>query len=337
MSDHIAKTFRRFRSVVLLLSAATLCAASTNASAAPVYTFTDLGTLGGTYSYATGINDAGQVVGYSHTIGNAAYYATLWNKAIASNLGTLPGGAYSDARAINNAGDVAGYSYTVSGTHHATLWSGTTATDLGTLGGTHSYATAINTSGQVAGYSNTTGTYNFHATLWNGTTKTDLGTLGGASSYARSINTSGHVVGYADITGNAHQHATLWNGTTVTDLGTMGGTDSLAIAINDTDQVVGISYIAAAQHATLWNGTTAIVNGGQEPADSWLRGVEGLAGEGWSVVETNRGFGAAVGPPMMRQGGVSEGARRATGDTPPCRAPTIGEVCRGSAKGARRG
>jgi hypothetical protein len=30
---------------------------------------------------------------------------------------------------------------------------------------------------------------------------------------------------------------------------------------------------------------------------------------------------------MLRQGGVSEGARRATEDTPPCRAPTIGEVC----------
>jgi len=30
----------------------------------------------------------------------------------------------------------------------------------------------------------------------------------------------------------------------------------------------------------------------------------------------------------MRQGGVSEGARRATGDTPPCRAPTLWGACR---------
>ncbi len=41
--------------VVLLLSAAALCAASTTASAAPLYTFTDLRTLGGTYRYASAI------------------------------------------------------------------------------------------------------------------------------------------------------------------------------------------------------------------------------------------------------------------------------------------
>ena len=72
-----------------------------------------------------------------------------------------------------------------------------------------------------------------------------------------------------------------------------------------------------------------------KPADSWRRSVGEAPGEGWSVVETAWGFGAA-GSPMMRQGGVSEGARRATGDTPPCRAPAIGEACRSLAKGATR-
>ena len=32
--------------------------------AAPIYTVTDLGTLGGTYSYGLGINASGQVTGY---------------------------------------------------------------------------------------------------------------------------------------------------------------------------------------------------------------------------------------------------------------------------------
>jgi uncharacterized membrane protein YdfJ with MMPL/SSD domain len=39
------------------------------------YTFTDLGTLGGSSSSANGINNAGQVVGY---VWNGATSATIW-------------------------------------------------------------------------------------------------------------------------------------------------------------------------------------------------------------------------------------------------------------------
>ena len=81
--------------------------------------------------------------------------------------------------------------------------------------------------------------------------------------------------------------------------------------------------------------STRVCQWRSKPADSWRRSVGEAPGEGWSVVETDWGFGAA-GSPMMRQGGVLEGARRATGDTPPCRAPAIGEACRSSAKGATR-
>ncbi len=52
---------------------------------------TDLGTLGGRYSLAYGINDSGQVVGYSETLDGSAH-ATIWNGTTPTDLGTLLGG-----------------------------------------------------------------------------------------------------------------------------------------------------------------------------------------------------------------------------------------------------
>jgi probable HAF family extracellular repeat protein len=75
-----------------------------NAANADTYAFTDLGTVGGDASYAYGINNAGQVVGWSATAGNAAAQdAVIWNSTAPTILGTL-GGTTSRAtgRSINN-------------------------------------------------------------------------------------------------------------------------------------------------------------------------------------------------------------------------------------------
>jgi probable HAF family extracellular repeat protein len=95
----------------------------------PNLTATGLGTLGGSYSRASDINDAGQVVGYSYISGNAGYHATIWNGTTPTDLGTL-GGSYSWAIGINNSGQVVGASVTFDGFQHATIWNGTTLTDL---------------------------------------------------------------------------------------------------------------------------------------------------------------------------------------------------------------
>ena len=60
------------------------------AQAAPVYTFTDLGTLGGNSSVAYGINDSGQVAGSSDTPPPGSH-AALWNGTTITDLGTLGG------------------------------------------------------------------------------------------------------------------------------------------------------------------------------------------------------------------------------------------------------
>jgi probable HAF family extracellular repeat protein len=102
----------------------------------------DLGSLGGG-SYATGINNAGQVVGYFETnVGTV--HAFLWTESGGmQDLGTLGGGS-SLASGINSAGQVVGSANAVSGETHAFLWTAKAGMqDLGTLGGKFSDAAAI--------------------------------------------------------------------------------------------------------------------------------------------------------------------------------------------------
>src|SRR4051812_3382620 len=92
------------------------------ALAAPAYTITDLGTLGGLYSSGTGINARGQVTGSSSTAGGY-FRAFLWDPATGMrNLGTL-GGITSFGTDINASGQVSGQSLIAGNVaSHAFVW-----------------------------------------------------------------------------------------------------------------------------------------------------------------------------------------------------------------------
>ena len=74
----------------------------------------DLGTLGGSHSLGNGINNSGQIVGYSDTIGDTATHAFVFDSTGMHDLGTL-GGTSSQGYGINNSGQVVGYSGTTAG------------------------------------------------------------------------------------------------------------------------------------------------------------------------------------------------------------------------------
>lgn len=213
----------------------------------------DLGTLGGSESYAWSVNNLGQVVGFASNTkpdqsagnvfawGATETHAFLWQSGRIRDLGTL-GGPDSDALLINERGQITGMSITNSGAVDPFLWESGKMIDLGTLGGTFGYPNMINSQGQIVGFSDLPGDLpgQGHPFLWESGVLKDLGTLGGSRGEARSINDAGEAAGYGTFLGDQVVHAIMWtNGKTI-DLGaTADFACSYANGINNLGQVLG--------------------------------------------------------------------------------------------------
>ncbi len=127
-------------------------------------TIQNLGTFGGQYSQADGINNAGQLVGGAYT-SSGAEHAFLHTgsgslNSVTDDLGTLsaPYNYRSEALGINNSGQVVGWSSSGANTgEQAFLYSGGTMNNLNNFipsasGWTLEQATGINDNGQICGY-----------------------------------------------------------------------------------------------------------------------------------------------------------------------------------------
>src|SRR5437867_706766 len=77
--------------------------------ATPVYQITDLGSLGGSVTVGSAINNLGQITGYSFTASGAQRGFIYTPGAGMTDLGTLAG-KLSAGRSINNLGQVTGFS-----------------------------------------------------------------------------------------------------------------------------------------------------------------------------------------------------------------------------------
>ncbi len=162
----------------LALPVITLALALNAPAQSPRYSITDLGALGGTYSYAYGLNNFGVVAGGAATASQTdglSETAVLWYPGVKPiSLGTLGGEACPSCNSEAGGPNAAGVSALISetnatdplgedvcafGTHRqclAAIWKNGELTALPLLpGGNNSQAVWINNRGEVAGFSET--------------------------------------------------------------------------------------------------------------------------------------------------------------------------------------
>ena len=220
----------------------------------------DLGTLGGSCSEATAINDNGVVAGDSKVSGDAVSHAVIWDaNGQIHDIHTVQGGE-SFTWGINALGQVVGQWNGPTYQQAFRYTPGTGMELLPGLGGPQGVALDINGLGQVVGWSGPSVNDPLRATLWQGGSITDLGTLGGKSSVGFAITDDGRVVGRSETAGrrgSVQYVAFVWTaGDGMRSLGSVTGknyTYAQALDINTNGWIVGENGpLAGAGHATLW-------------------------------------------------------------------------------------
>ena len=243
------------------LTVASTLRAQPATSLAPAYRVVDLGFLPGgpDASWATRVNDAGQVIGQSGGVYPAGKeWGFIWDSTNGMvNLGSF-GGSYADAFGFNNNGVVVGES-----AHRAFRWDKTGGfQDLGSFGNYSYYgAFAINDSGAIGyanwSYSGPPGRGYF----LSGGTATWIGELySGGRTIPRGLNNKNEMVGGSTTSSGAPQ-AFFWTASGgIVGLGALPGYSlSTASGINDSSQVVGNCLNSGANMtAFIWTAGTGM-------------------------------------------------------------------------------
>ena len=231
-------------------------------------------TLGGTHSFATSVNNRGQVVGWAEmaqhdptctaALGTGpqqlGFLAVLWEplRGRLRRLRPFPGHSATAATAINERGQVVGISGDCDqavgrfSARKAALWQGDRLIEIPNLGGTSWHTPMdINAKGDVTGFSNpplpgdVNGDFLGHAFYWRygADRAVDLGTLpGDALSEGFGINALGQVVGVS-FGGTSGSRAFIYENGVMTNLNDLVDVAPNVLQsaqhINDAGQITG--------------------------------------------------------------------------------------------------
>ena len=276
---------RAFGVCGFLLCLALALGAPTPARAALQYLATNLGTPMGataTGAQAAGINNAGEIVGFTGGSDPAAFLYTPSGGF--SYLPVPSDTVQSFAYGVNDRGEVVGlYKTPTQGVAFAyTPGAGVRA--LGSLG-TNSAASAVNDFGEIAGVNLIGG--NSHAVAYFPSGRIqDLGTLpGGDFSAAVGVSDRGELVGMAATAGDIGSDAFAYTKATgMVDLGHLPGiTVCTATGVNDAGEVVG------------YCGFPPTTTGFEYTSSTGMTALPTLPGGGATLAAAINNFGQIVG------------------------------------------
>ena len=206
------------------------------------YRAVDLGSLGGSMSSVSNINNNGAITGLTQN-NNSEWRAYVWENGVMTDIGLETDIYYSAVHGINESGSIAGGRKLISSNQEvAFIRVGTTITDINGDSGSSAWTWAydINNNNQVTGYE-ITPTERLAMIYHNGSITYIANTLGGQRAESKAINDAGHVVGFAFDSANSHdtKRAFYYDGTTMHILSTLGGSYSTALDINEKEEIVG--------------------------------------------------------------------------------------------------